>query len=102
MAKCPICGGSTKCPAGRYLEVRELEQGDVLILDKDVPLPPNYIATHRKAKGYYAVPLQKGGYRLLLVGTAQAGRIKAHYGAEGRWVGTTTYAFWVVDREGEQ
>ncbi|RTH03700.1 hypothetical protein CSW47_08385 [Thermus scotoductus] len=85
----------TTCPANRYKEVKQLEPGDVLILDWDQEVPEGYVVTHYKKRGRYAVPERKGEYELLLVGSAQEWRIRRHYGAEGRWVGQCTYAFWV-------
>lgn len=100
MRRCPVCNGATTCPEGQYLEVRPLEAGDVLYLGHGQEIPPGLRVTHRTKRALYALPVQKGPYRLLLVGTAQAGRIRAHYGVRPTWVGMARYAFWVIPAQG--
>ncbi len=106
MERCPVCNGATTCPAGRYTEVIPVEDGDITYLpntqeNKDLAWKLEAEGTHRwthtTGKNLYLLPTRKGDYRLLLVGSAQEGRIRRHYGVEGKWVGQCTYAFWVKE-----
>ena len=93
MARCEVCGGATTCPRGRYLKVRPPMEGEVLWLRPDEDPGPGWVRTHtRKREVCWVREVGFDGLRLQLVGSAQRGRIRAHYGAEGLWVGQCTFA----------
>jgi hypothetical protein len=46
MAKCAVCGGAFKCPAGRFLAVRAPQEGEVLELPKDQDPGDEWAETH--------------------------------------------------------
>jgi len=97
MPKCEICGGAFKCPAGRFLAVRAPREGEVLELSKNVVLGDEWAETHStKSTRIWVRKVGEDGFLLYVVGTAQAGRIQAHYGVRGAWVGMTRYAFYVI------
>jgi len=95
--KCQVCGGAFKCPAGDYLAVRAPREGEILELSKDQDPGEGWVPTHFTKHTTIWVK-RVGDDRLFLhiVGTAQAGRIRAHYGVAGTWVGMTKYAFFVM------
>jgi len=95
--KCKVCGGSFTCPANDYLAVRPPREGEVLELSKDNNPGDEWVPTHfTKHTTTWVRKVTDDGYFLHIVGTAQAGRIYAHYGVRGVWVGMTKYAFMVV------
>jgi hypothetical protein len=97
MAKCQLCGGAFKCPAGDYLAVRAPREGEILELPKHRSPGDEWAETHVTGKTRVWVrKVAEDGYLLHIVGTAQAGRIYAHYGVRGVWVGATRYAFYVI------
>jgi hypothetical protein len=98
--KCKVCGGSFTCPANDYLAVRPPREGEVLELAKDKNPGEGWVPTHYTKRTRIWVK-KKGddGFVLHVVGTAQAGRIQAHYGVRGVWVGMTKYAFFVIPND---
>ena len=97
MPKCEICGGAFKCPAGRFLAVRAPLPGEVLELPKDQDPGDDWAETHITGRTRtWVKKVGEDGFLLYVVGTAQAGRIQAHYGVRGTWVGMTKYAFYIV------
>jgi hypothetical protein len=95
--KCKVCGGSFTCPANDYLAVRPPREGEVLQLSKDNNPGDGWVPTHfTKHTTTWVRKVTDDGYFLHIVGTAQAGRIRAHYGVAGTWVGMTKYAFFVM------
>ena len=95
--KCKICGGGFKCPANDYLAVRAPLPGEVLELSKDQDPGDGWAETHTtKHTRIWVKKVANDGYLLHVVGTAQAGRIQAHYGVKPTWVGMTKYAFFVI------
>ncbi len=95
--KCQVCGGAFKCPANDYLSVRAPRDGEILVLPKDQNPGDGWAATHTTGKTRtWVKKVGDDGHLLHVVGTAQAGRIRAHYGVAGKWVGMTKYAFMVV------
>ncbi len=94
--RCKICGGASTCPAGLYKRVREVEEGELRVFPQWQDVPPGWKVTHAKKRGYYALPVQVGEWELVVVGTAQASRVRAHYGISPRWVGQCRYAFYAV------
>jgi hypothetical protein len=97
MAKCTVCGASFKCPEGVYLSVRPPREGEVIELPKGVEPGNEWAETHVTGKTrVWVKKVADDGYLLHVVGTAQAGRIYAHYGVRGTWVGMTKYAFFIV------
>jgi len=100
MKRCPICGGATTCPAGLYEEV--LPARPYLTTAKEPKEGHRAFPQGLGPRYYYLLPervvVEGKEYELEVVGTAQMGRIKAHYGVEGTWVKMTTYAFYVVHR----
>lgn len=96
---CEVCGGVSKCPRDWYLEVRRMPMEAIQHLPPDGPVPEGWKVTHWKKDYRIACKLEPlPGFELELVGTTQAGRILAHYGVHGMWVGATTYAFAVKRR----
>ena len=88
---CPVCGGTTTCPAGD--KIVAVKNADILHIPAGEPIPAGYVMTHRTKRYRIAVP--KGA---TLAGTAQSGRIVAHNPhLTWVWVGQCTYAF--VPRE---
>jgi len=95
--KCKICGGAFTCPAGDYLAVRAPLPGEVLELSKDQDPGEGWAETHTtKHTRIWVKKVADDGYLLHVVGTAQAGRIWAHYGVKGTWVGMTKCAFYII------
>lgn len=94
--RCEICGGVTSCPADDYAAVREPTDHEVQWLrTSDPEALPGWRATHARARGLMFVRERgEDGMRLVLVGSAQAGRVHAHYGIRPRWVGRCSYAFY--------
>jgi hypothetical protein len=97
MAKCGICGGAFTCPKDDYLSVRAPREDEVLVLPKDQYPGDDWAETHITGRTKTWVrKVARDGYLLHIVGTAQAGRIYAHHGVRGTWVGMTRYAFYVI------
>ena len=94
--RCEICGGASTCPAGLYKRVREVEEGELRVFPRREDVPPGWEVTHAKKRGYYALPARVGEWELVVVGSAQASRVRAHYGISPRWVGQCSYAFYAV------
>jgi hypothetical protein len=94
--RCQICGGASTCPAGLYKRVREVGEGEINIFPRWEDVPRGWKVTHAKKRGYYALPVQVGEWELVVVGTAQASRVRAHYGISPRWVGQCRYAFYAI------
>jgi hypothetical protein len=95
-ARCEICGGASTCPAGLYKRVREVEDEELRVFPRREDVPPGWEVTHAKKRGYYALPARVGEWELVVVGSAQASRVRAHYGISLRWVGQCAYAFYAV------
>jgi hypothetical protein len=94
--RCRICGGASTCPAGLYKRVREVGEGEINIFPRWEDVPRGWKVTHAKKRGYYALPVRAGEWELVVVGTAQASRVRAHYGISPRWVGQCRYAFYAI------
>jgi hypothetical protein len=94
--RCEICGGASTCPAGLYKRVREVEGEELRVFPRREDVPPGWRVTHAKKRGYYALPARVGEWELVVVGSAQASRVRAHYGISPRWVGQCAYAFYAV------
>jgi len=98
MKRCPVCGGAFECPANDYLAVRPPRKDvEVIELPKGKDPGDGWVPTHHtKRTTTWVRKVADDGYLLHIVGTAQAGRIRAHYEVQGTWVGMTKYAFMVV------
>jgi hypothetical protein len=97
MGKCQICGGAFKCPAGDYLAIRPPREDEVRVLPKDRDPGDDWAETHITGRTRtWVKKVGEDGFLLHVVGTAQAGRIQAHYGVKPAWVGMTKYAVYVI------
>ena len=71
----------------------------MLWLRPDEDPGPGWVRTHtRKREVCWVREVGFDGLQLKLVGSAQSGRIRAHYGVQGSWVGQCTFAFYVLPR----
>jgi hypothetical protein len=96
--RCEICG-STKCPDGLYSFVRDPKEGEVRYTGPDEDLGADWILASRWTTGrggsIWVRRVGDDGTTVILVRSAQSGRIHAHYGARGTRVGHCLYAFYV-------
>lgn len=100
MERCPVCGGAATCPAGRYEVVERPSWDEILHLPRNAQVPEGYTLVNATRRHIQALPTRKGDLELLLAGSAESGRIRAHYGVEGLWVRQCTLAFYVRRRKG--
>lgn len=99
MGRCPICGGATSCPAGLYEAVERPSWDEILHLPRNAQVPRGYELVNATRRYIQLLPVRKGNLELLLVGSAESERIRAHYGVEGLWVRQVTFAFYVRPRQ---
>lgn len=98
MARCPVCGGATSCPDGWYEIVKRPTWDDILDISRNQEVPEGYVVVGGNSRRKLAMPVHKDGLELLLTGSMQSERIRAHYGVSGMWVRQVTYAFYVKRR----
>ncbi|MEM4701610.1 MAG: hypothetical protein QXZ51_05660 [Candidatus Bathyarchaeia archaeon] len=95
---CAICSGVSKCPG----EI-EVIQAKVLWAENPAPYTPaekpGATPEHIKKRRTLFLVNPPAGYRVLKVGSKQAGRILAHTGITPMWVSQCTYAFYIKEEE---
>ena len=97
MERCPICGGATTCPEGRYEAIRPPKPEESRFIPHDEPIPPGWVVTHVRKRGRYIYKRDgDDGYKLEIVGRAQSDRIYAHYSVAAEWCGQCSYALYVI------
>lgn len=88
--RCAVCGGVHTCPAEWHL--LPAGEDDISRIPADGPVPEGWRVTHWKRGYRIAVRTKRpDGAEALIVGTAQAARVKAHFGFDPLWVGQCSY-----------
>lgn len=94
--RCPVCGGATTCPEGKYRNVRAaVEDVDTRTIPRHAPVPEGWGVSHlRKHSKIIVRDRDEEGRELHICGSADCWRIQAHYGIEPLWIGQCKYAFY--------
>jgi hypothetical protein len=100
MKRCEICGGGKfTCPAGAFDFVRDPHEDEIRYAGPNDQLGPDWVLASSWGIGrggsIWIRRQGQDGTTPLLVGSAQSGRISAHYGVKGTRVGYCLYAFYV-------
>jgi hypothetical protein len=100
MDRCPVCGGAFKCPGGLYDYVRDPMEGEIRYAGPDDDLGPDWVlaSSWKIGRGGSIWVRRRGddGAEPIIMGSADSGRVHAHYGVHGTRVGHCRYAFYVV------